>query len=79
MYGKKVASPITADSIQHLKILSDMKVDADLWHVTVKGKKYRPSCFDGLIQDTDVITAMYDNLVKKCLLTERLRLGAGRK
>ena len=29
VYGKKVASPIAVDSIQHLKILSDIKVDAE--------------------------------------------------
>ena len=40
VYGKKVASPIAGDSIQHLKILSDMKVDAEPWHVIVKGMKY---------------------------------------
>ena len=41
-YGKKAASPISANSIQHLKVLSDMKADSESWYVNVKGKKYRP-------------------------------------
>ena len=76
-YGKKAASPISANSIQHLKVLSDMKAESESWYVNVKGKKYRPPCFDGLIQDINVITAIYDHgLVKKgplkFLLTGRL-------
>ena len=75
-YGKKAASPISANSIQHLKVLSDMKAESESWYVNVKGKKYRPPCFDGLIQDINVITAIYDGLVKKgplkFLLTGRL-------
>ena len=73
-YGKKAASPISANSIQHLKVLSDMKAESESWYV--KGKKYRPPCFDGVIQDINVITAIYDGLVKKgplkFLLTGRL-------
>ena len=64
-YGKKAASPISANSIQHLKVLSDMKAESESWYVNVKGKKYRSPCFDGLIQDINVITAIYDGLVKK--------------
>ena len=75
-YGKKAASPISANSMQHLKVLSDMKAYSESWYVNVKGKKYRPPCFDGLIQDSNVITAIYDGLVKKgplkFLLTGRL-------
>ena len=61
-YGKKAASPISANSNQHLKVLSDMKAESENWYVNVKGKKYRPPCFDGLIQDINVITAIYDCL-----------------
>ena len=35
-YGKKAASPISANSIQHLKVLSDMKAESESWYVNVK-------------------------------------------
>ena len=37
-YGKKAASPISANSIQYLKVLSDTKAESESWYVNVKTK-----------------------------------------
>ena len=73
-FDSKAASPLARNSNAELDRLRRLKDEVAMWRVV--GKSSRPPCFDGLVQDINVVLQMHESAVVDgpldCLLTGRL-------
>ena len=75
-FGAKAAGPLRVSSCEQREQLARIKKEVATWQVVHPTRNTRPPCFDGLIQDINVVLQMRESLVGngplQFLLTGRL-------